>query len=271
MSSRDRLLTIDIGNTETALGLFEDGRLRRHWRVVTESHRTPDELAYMLRHFLLEEGVGGPLDGIIGSVVPALDPVIVRGFRRALQREPRLISDPSLYTLDGGGPLPIRLDVEQPSSVGADRMLNTLAASRMYAEDIIAVDLGTATTFDCISSDGVFLGGVIAPGPRAGIEGLARRASKLPFIDLVPPVSIIGRRTETCLRSGCFYAIVDAIDGLVRRIRSEWGRPETVVLATGGLAGLIAPYCETVDFVEPYLTLYGLEIADRILGNLEAA
>lgn len=268
--SSGRLLTIDIGNTETALGLFEGGRLRRHWRIVTESHRTPDELAYMLRHLLLEEGVGAPLDGIIGSVVPAIDPVIVRGFRRAFGSEPRLIADPSRYTLDGGGPLPIRLDVEQPSSVGADRMLNTLAASHLYAEDIVAVDLGTATTFDCISSEGVFLGGVIAPGPRAGIEGLARRASKLPYIDLVPPQMVIGRRTETCLRSGCFYAIVDAIDGLVRRIRSEWRRPEALVLATGGLAGLIAPFCVTVDFVEPYLTLYGLEIAERLLGSPEA-
>jgi type III pantothenate kinase len=149
-------------------------------------------------------------------------------------------------------------------------MLNTLAASRLYGVDIVAVDLGTATTFDCIAGDGTFMGGVIAPGPRAGIEGLAERASKLPYIDLVPPDLVIGRRTETCLRSGCFFSVVDSIDGMVRRIKLEWNRPDAVVLATGGLAALIAPHCRTVDLLEPYLTLYGLALAETVLRNPEA-
>jgi type III pantothenate kinase len=260
------LLTIDVGNTETVLGLFHGRELVRHWRISTEVRRTPDETAHLLRELVAEQGVGAPLRGIIGSVVPALDPVFTRAFRRAFSHEPRLIADPARLTANGG-PLPIRLDVEEPHTVGADRMLNTLAATELYGVDVIAVDLGTATTFDCITGDGVFLGGVIAPGPRAGIEGLAQRASKLPFIDLVPPDIVIGRRTDDCLRSGCFFAIVDGIDGMVRRIKNEWERPDALVVATGGLAALIAPYCESVDAVEPYLTLHGLAIAERLLAD----
>jgi type III pantothenate kinase len=260
------LLTVDVGNTETVLGLFRGRQLVRHWRISTDYRKTPDELAHLLKHLLAEQGVEANLRGVIGSVVPALDPIITRAFRRAFGSEPRLINDPAVLA-ENGGPLPVRLDVDEPHTVGADRMLNTLAASELYGVDIIAVDLGTATTFDCITGDGVFMGGVIAPGPRAGIEGLAHSASKLPFIDLVPPDIIIGRRTDDCLRSGCFFAIVDAIDGMARRIKKEWERPGALVLATGGLAALIAPHCDSVDAVEPYLTLYGLAIADRILGD----
>lgn len=260
------LLTVDVGNTESVLGLFRGRELVRHWRISTDVRKTPDELAHLLKHLVAEQGVESGLRGVIGSVVPAIDPIITRAFRRAFGGEPRLINDPAVL-VENGGRLAIRLDVEEPHTVGADRMLNTLAASELYGVDTIAVDLGTATTFDCITGDGVFTGGVIAPGPRAGIEGLAHSASKLPFIDLVPPDIVIGRRTDDCLRSGCFYAIVDAIDGMVRRIKEEWERPGAMVLATGGLAALIAPHCQTVDVVEPYLTLYGLAIADRILGD----
>lgn len=260
------LLALDLGNTETVLGLFHEGELRRHWRISTDVKRTPDELAHLLKHLVADHEIVEPLRGIIGSVVPAADPVVTRAFRRAFGAEPRLITDPAALVLDGG-PLPIRLDVEEPHTVGADRMLNTLAVAQRHAVDAIVVDLGTATTFDCITRDGVFAGGVIAPGPRAGIEGLAQQASKLPFIDLVPPPGVIGRRTEECLRSGCFFAIVDGIDGMVRRIKAEWNRPDALVIATGGLAALFGPHCELVDLVEPYLTLYGLEIAERLLAD----
>ncbi|MGD2215784.1 MAG: type III pantothenate kinase [Gemmatimonadales bacterium] len=259
------LLAVDVGNTETVLGLFRGRELVRHWRISTDVRKTPDELAHLLKHLVAEQGAESAVRGVIGSVVPALDPIITRAFRRAFGSEPRLINDPATLVEDGGL-LPIRLDVDEPHTVGADRMLNTLAASELYGVDVITVDLGTATTFDCITGDGIFMGGVIAPGPRAGIEGLAHTASKLPYIDLVPPDIIVGRRTDDCLRSGCFYAIVDAIDGMVRRIKEEWERPGAMVLATGGLAALIAPHCQTVDAVEPYLTLYGLAIADRMLG-----
>lgn len=261
-------LAIDLGNTETVLGLFRGRRLVHHWRISTDVRRTPDELAHLLGDLVCARAAGGSVSGIIGSVVPAVEPVMIRGFRRAFGTDPRLINDPAPLVGDDS-PLPIRLEVDEPSTVGADRVLNTLAAKFLYGVDTIGVDLGTATTFDCITWDGVFVGGAIAPGPRAGIEGLAQRASKLPFIDLVPPDLVIGKRTEACLRSGCFYSIVDAIDGMVRRIKREWERPEALVVATGGLAALIAPHCATVDFVEPYLNLYGLEIADRLLRAAE--
>lgn len=265
----DTRLAIDVGNTETVLGLFEGRELVRHWRIATDVRRTPDELALLLKQMVAEEKPESRPRGVIGSVVPTVEPIFRRAYRRAFGGEPRIINDPARLVVDGGR-LPIRLDVEEPHTVGADRMLNTLAAAELHGVDLIVVDLGTATTYDCITGDGVFVGGVIAPGPRAGIEGLAQRAAKLPYIDLVPPQSTIGRRTEACLRSGCFYAIVDGIDGMVRRIKSEWKRPNAKVIAAGGLAALIGPHCETVELIEPYLTLFGLEIADRLLGDSEA-
>lgn len=252
------LLAIDVGNTDTVLGLFDGRQLLHHWRVATDVRRTPDELALTMRGLVGQ--VAGASErvarGIFSSVVPPLDPLVSRGFFRAFGVMPRQFRN--------SDPVPVRLGVDEPLSVGADRILNTLAASSLYRVDTIAVDLGTATTFDCITADGIFQGGVIAPGPRAGIEGLVTRASKLPFVELVAPDHVIGKRTETCLRAGCFYTVVDAIDGIVRRILREWGRQEVLVVATGGLAPIIAPHCETVDFIEPYLTLYGLEMADRL-------
>lgn len=260
------LLALDVGNTDTVLGLFEGRRLLSHWRISTELRRTPDELAFMIRG-LVDQVPGAPERierGWIGSVVPPLDPILTRAFFRAFHAVPRFFRN--------SDPLPVKLLVDEPLTVGADRILNTLAASVLYHVDTIAVDLGTATTFDCITADGEFLGGVIAPGPRSGLEGLSARASKLPFVELGPPPTVIGKRTEACLRAGGFYMVVDGIDGIVRRIRREWRKPDALVVATGGLAPLIAPRCETVDLVEPYLTLYGLEIADRMLrGEVEGA
>ncbi|MGH7546348.1 MAG: type III pantothenate kinase [Gemmatimonadota bacterium] len=253
------LLAIDVGNTDTTLGLFEGRRLLSHWRLHTDLRRTPDELAFLLRGLVAQvpDAPERIERGCIGSVVPPLDPVLTRAFFRAFQVVARFFRNCEA--------LPVRLLVDEPLTVGADRILNTLAASTLYHVDTIAVDLGTATTFDCITAEGDFLGGVIAPGPRSGLEGLALRASKLPFVELGPPAGVIGKRTEACLRSGGFYMVVDGIDGIVRRIREEWEKPDALVVATGGLAPVIAPQCETVDFVEPYLTLYGLEIADRLL------
>ncbi len=258
------LMAIDVGNTETAVGLFREGQLLRHWRISTDVRRTPDELAYLLRRLADDAGLGSELKGVIGSVVPPIEPILIRGFRRAFASEARLISNPTeLLT----GDFPVRLEVDDPSSVGADRVFNTLAATLRFGVDTIVVDLGTATNFDCITADGAYIGGVISPGPRSGMEGLAHRARKLPFIELVPPEGVIGRRTEACLISGCFYAIVDAIDGMVIRIKEEWDRKEVLVVGAGGLAGLIAPHCASVDLIEPYLTLYGLEIADRLFDE----
>jgi len=254
------ILTIDVGNTETVLGLFRDDDIVDHWRLSTGAERTVDELAFLVRGLLRDSGHDPATlaAAAIGSVVPPLTSALSEMCSRKLGL--------GVSIVDASADLPIRIAVDEPLSVGADRIANTLAASRLYGRDTIAVDLGTATTFDCISANGDFLGGVISPGIVTGAETLVRRTAKLPRVDLERPASVIGRRTETALRSGVFFAAVDAIDGIVRRIRDEWGRPDAWVVATGGLAPLIGPQCATVDHIEPFLTLYGLAFAHRHLS-----
>ncbi|HEX6940680.1 MAG TPA: type III pantothenate kinase [Longimicrobiales bacterium] len=256
------ILTFDIGNTDTVIGLFDAGQLADHWRITTQAERTVDELGLLVRSLVRESGfaVERIHAAAIGSVVPPVTPATLEMCERHLGVPAEVI--------DARTPLPIRLDVEEPLSVGADRIINTLAAAHLFRTDTIAVDLGTATTFDCITADGVFVGGVIAPGVRTGADTLVRRTAKLPRVDLEPPPAVIGRRTETSLRSGIFFSAVDSIDGIVRRIKKEWQRPDALVVATGGLATLIGPHCRTVDRVEPLLTLYGLDLAYRHLEEL---
>lgn len=254
------ILVFDIGNTETTVGLFEGETLRAHWRITTDASRTPDEIALTLEGLLRARG-RSPVDvrGVaVGSVVPTMtDP---------LGEACRLLFDAEVLNIDARSPLPITLDVLEPLTVGADRIINTLAASRVYRSDTIVVDLGTATTYDCITADGVFLGGVIAPGVRTSAETLFRRTSKLPATELVAPARVIGRRTEECIRSGVMFGTADAVDGIVTRIQAEWPTPRTpLVIATGGLAPMIAPLCRTIDRVEPHLTLVGLRLARELL------
>ncbi len=254
-------LVVDVGNTETVLGLVE-GRLelRAHWRVSTQVPRTVDEYTLLLRSLLAEWGrVDGIGQAVVASVVPAVSDVLVATLQRLVQGP--------VHVVDPDTPLPIRLDVEEPRTVGADRIMNTLAARELYHRDTLAVDLGTATTFDLITAEGVFMGGVIAPGVSAGLEWLARRTAKLPRVELHPPPACIGRRTEDCIQSGIFYSAVDAVDGIVRRMREEWGRPDPLVVATGGFATVVGPHCATVEKVEPFLTLYGLAIAGEHLAK----
>jgi type III pantothenate kinase len=251
------ILTFDVGNTETVIGLHESGELIDHWRIATDGLRTVDELGLLIRGLLRESGFDLELlrAACIGSVVPPATPIIFEMCERHLGVR--------VLVIDARTDLPIKLDVEEPMTVGADRIVNTLGAAKLYKRDTIAVDLGTATTFDCITKDGVFIGGVISPGVTTAAETLVRRTAKLPRVDLERPPTVIGRRTETCLRSGIFYSAVDSIDGIVRRIKEEWAKPDALVVATGGLASLIGPHCRTVDRVEPFLTLYGLELAYR--------
>lgn len=253
------ILTFDVGNTETVIGLHEAAELVDHFRVSTDPNRTVDETGLLVRGLLRESGFNLELlrAACIGSVVPPVTPTIFEMCERHLGVR--------VVTIDATSQLPIKLDVDEPLTVGADRIVNTLAAAHLYKRDTIAVDLGTATTFDCITGDGVFVGGVISPGVRTAAETLVRRTSKLPRVDLERPVTVIGRRTETCLLSGVFYGAVESIDGVVRRIKEEWRKPQALVVATGGLAPLVGPHCKTVDRIEPFLTLYGLEMAFRYL------
>ena len=252
------LLTVDIGNTETVLGLFEGRELRRHWRLSTHRDRTGDERTLKLRALLapaVEAGLGIER-AVIASVVPVVDRSWSEAFT-SLEIPVEWIRTTT--------PLPIRVDVEEPATVGADRLVNTLATMKLFGRNTVVVDLGTATTFDCITADGTFLGGVIAPGPRAGIDRLTAQAAQLPPVDIRQPSRVIGRRTVTCLESGVFYSIVGGIDGVVDRILAEWKPDDPLVIATGGLAPLIAPACRTVERVEPFLTLHGLVLADEQL------
>ncbi|HVE79444.1 MAG TPA: type III pantothenate kinase [Gemmatimonadaceae bacterium] len=249
------ILVFDVGNTETTIGLFDGDHLAGHWRITTDVPRTPDEYGLLVRALVASVGDGRPLSGAaIGSVVPRATTPLADACTAWMRVNPVII--------DARSPLPIRLDVDEPMTVGADRIINTLAASRLYARDAIVVDLGTATTFDCITGDGVFLGGVIAPGVATSAETLFRRTSKLPATELVPPKSVIGKRTEECVRAGVVLGAASAIDGLVRRIKAAWPRAEVpLVIATGGFAPSFRGLCEEFDLVEPTLTLRGLRLA----------
>ncbi len=255
------LLVCDVGNTETTIGLADGDRIVAHWRVITSASRTPHEFALLLRALLdLEQHASDRVHGAaIGSVVPSVTAPLAEGIRIAF--------DVHAVVIDAGSQLPITLDVDEPLTVGADRIINTLAASRIYARDCIVVDLGTATTYDCITRDGVFLGGVIAPGVLTSLDTLTRRTSKLPATELRAPATVIGRRTEECIRSGVVYGAVDAITGIVGRIRLEWptGR-EPLVIGTGGLAAMLAPFCPALEVLDADLTLRGLQMAHALLS-----
>lgn len=255
------LLTLDVGNTEITVGLFRGETLAGHWRLTTNPDRTPDEWGTALGSFLLHAG-HSPNEiraAAIGSVAP--------GVTQSLLEAVRNLTGAPVTVIDASSPLPIRLDVEEPLSVGADRIINTLAAVERYPGDTVVVDFGTATTFDCITGDGRFIGGVIMPGLRTSADQLTRRAAKLPATELRPPERVIGRRTEECIRAGVLFGAADAVDGMVQRILAEWptaNRPR--VVATGGLATTIVPLTRCIDLVDPDLTLHGLRIAAGHLG-----
>lgn len=253
------ILAVDVGNTETVLGLFQETEARAVWRVATDRRRTADEHRLLVKGLVEERpDVGtGAVDRLVtASVVPMMD----RIWRELAETEGW-----SHAAVSADSELPVSLDVDEPASVGPDRIANTLAAHVLYGRDTVVVDLGTATTFDCIGADGTFRGGVIAPGPRAGMERLGQTASRLPHAEIVPPERVVGRNTRDCLDSGVFYSIVDGIDGIVDRILEEWRPDDPVVVATGGLVGRIAPHCRTVERVEPDLTLIGLAAAEPYL------
>ena len=261
------LLAFDIGNTETTVGLFAGDQLLKHWRLHTTPHRTPDEWAYALTTQLIQAGHSTEeiRATIVASVAPQVTESLSEGITLATRREP--------VRVDGRSKLPMVLDVDEPLTVGADRIVNTLAAVELYKKDTIVVDFGTATTFDCIIVDGArraegrFIGGVIMPGLRTASDELVRKTAKLPATELVPPAQAIGRRTEDCIRAGVLWGAADAVDGLVRRIKAEWpSKARPFVVATGGLAALVAPICKEIESVQPDLTLVGLRIAATALG-----
>jgi type III pantothenate kinase len=257
------LLTFDVGNSETTLGLFHGTTLRAHWRLMTDVPRSSDEMGVLLRGLLA--GAEVKVDDVRGAAIAS----VVRGLATHLAEAcARWLPAARVEIFDATSPLPITLAVDEPLTVGADRIINTLVASRQYGRDCIVVDLGTATTFDCITKDGVFLGGVIAPGVRTSAETLFRRTSKLPATELVAPSRTIGKRTEECIRAGVMFGAAESIDGIVRRIKAEWPGPETpMVIGTGGLAETFAPLVDSFDAVDAHLTLRGLQVAFELVTS----
>jgi type III pantothenate kinase len=255
------LLTLDIGNTEITVGLFGGTTLEAHWRLTTNPDRTPDEWGSAIGGFLIQGGYSpNEVRAVcLASVAPMVTLSVVEGLAKA--------TGCTGVAVDARSPLPVTLDVDEPLSVGADRIVNALAAVELYHSDTIVVDFGTATTFDCVTHDARFLGGVIMPGLRTAADQLTRRTAKLPATELRVPPRVIGRRTEECIQAGVLYGTADAVDGIVQRIRTEWpgGRVPRVV-ATGGLAAIVAPLTTTIEETDADLTLRGLRIAAGHLG-----
>lgn len=256
------LLTVDVGNTETTLGLFEDDALRAHWRLTTTAARTADETRAIVTQLVTSAGLAmrEVTEVALCSVVPPATAALVNALDVAFAVTPIVV--------DATSPLPITLDVDEPMTVGADRVVNTLAASQIYQRDCIVVDLGTATTYDCISAEGSFFGGIIQPGVRTSAQMLFDKTAMLPSTALATPTRAIGTNTVDCIRAGVVYGAADSIDGLIRRVKGEWPRPRApYVVATGGLASTFRPFCTEFDEVDPALTMKGLRLAHAILSN----
>ena len=242
------LLAVDVGNTQTVLGLYHDAELREDWRLATERSRTGDELGVLLSGMLDLDGVGGIC---LASTVPAL----VREWERLAARwaqAPILVIGPGVKT-----GIPIRYD--DPREVGPDRIVNSVAAKHRYGAPVIVVDFGTSTNFDVVSPEGEYVGGVLAPGIETSMEALFARAARLVKVDYVEPPTVIGKTTVGGLQSGIVYGFAGQVDGIVAAIRGELG-VDAQVVATGGLSELVAPHSRTIAAVDPNLTLDGLRL-----------
>jgi type III pantothenate kinase len=243
------LLAIDIGNTEVTLGIFSGKRLTRTFRVSSETRRTADEVALLVKQVFPEAANGRARDVVLASVVPPQTPLYAGAARRLTGRAPLEVGTKSAHGL--------AIEYLDPSAVGADRIANAVGAFERYEAPCIVVDFGTATTFDVLQTGRRYRGGVIVPGVFTGAEQLVRRAARLGAFELRPPGRVVGRTTEESLQSGVFYGAVGQVDSIVRRIMKE-ERIRPVVIATGGLADAIAEQSETIDYVDRDLTLHGL-------------
>ena len=247
------LLVVDVGNTQTHFGTYSGDELLEHWRFATVRSSTADELGAALRALLELRGIGlADLDGsIISSTVPQLEPEWIRMGRRYLGHD-TLAVGPGLRTA-----MPIRID--NPRELGADRLVNAVAAFDRMAGPVIAVDFGTAVNYDVVSGKGEYLGGVIAPGVEVSLDALTTHGAKLPKIDLLAPRSAIGKSTVEAIRSGIIYGFAAQVDGIVHRLVEELGEAADVI-ATGGLAERIVPFTTVIDEVDEDLTLKGLKL-----------
>jgi type III pantothenate kinase len=247
------LLTVDVGNTQTHFGTWDSETLVEHWRFATVRDSTADELGAALRNLVELRGVGlADLSAsIVSSTVPQLAPEWEEMGRRYLGHDMKVVG-PGLRI-----GMPIRID--NPRELGADRLVNAVAAHEHLGGPCISVDFGTAITYDVVSGAGEYLGGIITPGVEISLDALTERGAKLPKIDLVPPRSLIGKSTVDAIRSGIIYGFAGQVDGIIRRLREELGA-ETSTIATGGLAEHIVPFTDCIGEVDDLLTLKGLRI-----------
>jgi type III pantothenate kinase len=258
------LLAIDVGNTNTVIGLFEKKELRFRWRIASDSTRTSDEYAILVRELCAQSGVKvSDINGlVVASVVPALTGAVSVMAETAFGVEPVIVGP----ELDLG----LSVDYDDPREVGPDRLANAVAARHLTGGAAIVVDFGTATTVDVVTSDGRYLGGAIAPGLLTSAENLFRRAALLHRVALDPPERAIGRSTGESLRSGIVFGAAGQVDEIVRRVKEELGE-EARVIATGGLAERIALFSKMIEMVEPDLTLLGLSLVfERVKGGARA-
>ncbi|NLZ38938.1 MAG: type III pantothenate kinase [Firmicutes bacterium] len=247
------LLAIDAGNTNIVVGVFCGDKLITSWRISSNRQQTGDEYGIVLKNLFTLAGLNADqLSGvIISSVVPPLMPALTEMSRRYLRCEPMVLNS----ELQTG----IRLLVDNPYEVGADRIANAVAGYELYGGPLIIVDFGTATTFDAVSESGDYLGGAIAPGIAISMEALFLRAAKLPKVELVHPQHVIGRNTVASMQSGLIYGFAGQIDGIVKKMAKEFSS-QPQIIATGGLAALISQETETKMQIDPFLTLKGLQI-----------
>lgn len=247
------ILVVDVGNTNIVLGLYEKKQLLHHWRLSTNRSSTTDEYGMMIYNLFQHAGIElDQVEGvIISSVVPPLMFVLEQLCSKYVKKTPLLVG-PGIKT-------GLNVRYENPREVGADRIVNAVAAIELYGAPCIIVDFGTATTFDYIDDSGQYIGGAVAPGIGISTEALYQRAAKLPRIELVKPKSVVGRNTVASMQAGIIYGFAGQVDGIVGRIRDEHN-PNAKVIATGEMAELIASESRTIETVNPLLTLQGLQM-----------
>jgi type III pantothenate kinase len=260
------LLAIDVGNSNNVIGLFSDGRLLTHWRIRTEWNRTADEYWVLIKEFILLHNVGAETidDIVVACVVPPLVPILKEMAHKYFSCEPLLVG-PGIKT-------GISILYRNPAEVGADRIVNAVAAYEKYGGPLVIIDFGTATTFDAVSKKGEYLGGVIFPGIQISMEALFKNTAKLPRVEMTTPKNVIGKSTVESIQSGAVNGFVGMVENLIGKIRAELD-PGAKVIATGGVVDWIAEQCPQIEIIDPFLTLEGMRIIhekNKDAGSLKA-
>ncbi|MEW5797243.1 MAG: type III pantothenate kinase [Candidatus Zixiibacteriota bacterium] len=248
------LLAIDIGNTNTVVGVYDSAALKGSFRVASQHHMTSDEAGFFVMGLLdrMQVDLSAVMKVVIGSVVPPLTSTFEEMSRKFLKCHP--------ITVSARIKLPVRIEIDRPDEVGADRIANAAAGWHRFGGPVIVVDFGTATTFDVVSKEGAYIGGVIIPGPETSMAELARKAARLFEIRIEPPDRVVGKSTAGALKSGLFYGTIGQVDYIIERIKAETGFDGCTVIATGGLSAGLEKHSRYIKSVDPNLTLDGLRL-----------